>query len=80
MTNFAKILFVLALVLFLIYFSECKVRKEHIEANGLHSNQKPSDIKRELGENVKKTNNALRKNLKKQWKKRHSRKEVNPYK
>lgn len=43
--------------------SSCRVRKEYIEKNGLHSDKKPSEIAKEIGALSKKQKRAYKKQL-----------------
>ncbi len=44
--------------------SSCRVRKEYIEKNGLHSDKKPSELAKDLGALSKKQKRAYKKQLK----------------
>ena len=48
-----------------IYLPSCRVRKEYIERNGLHSDDKPSQMAKESGALIKKKKKAYKKQLRK---------------
>ena len=57
------------LLLFSPFLFSCHVkRKEYIERNGLHSDQKPSEIAKELGELGKKQQKYYKKQVKRNYK------------
>lgn len=62
-----------------MWFASCGPRKEYIERNGLHSDQKPHEIAKEMGKvskgqkkayarQLKKTNKAVKKRNRKKLK------------
>jgi hypothetical protein len=69
-----RVLYSFLIVAFLLAASSCRVkRKEYIERNGLHSDKKPSEIAKELGERDKKQIRISRREHKKEWKARKKR-------
>jgi uncharacterized membrane protein len=72
--------FVICIFLLLGIFS-CHTRKEHIERNGLHSDEKPSEIAKEFASSSKKAKRQYRRQMFKRWKKFNpgKRRRENPY-
>ena len=60
---FSRAVYYLFFILLLIWLTSCRVRKEYIERNGLHSDDKPSKIAKELGSLSKKQKRAYKKQL-----------------
>ena len=59
-----KILYFVFILSFFLAISSCKVkRKEYIERKGLHSDQKPSEMTKELGKMSKKQKKEYSKQL-----------------
>ena len=57
-------IFILAIVtLSVVEGSSCRVRKEYIEKHGLHSDKKPSELAKDLGNLSKKHKRAYKKQL-----------------
>lgn len=62
----SRLAYYLLFASFLFVFSSCTVkRKEYIERNGLHSDQKPSEMAKEIGAQTKKQNRAYKKEQRK---------------
>jgi len=61
------IYFIFILSLF-IGVSSCRVRKEYIEKNGLHSDKKPSELAKDLGNLSKKQKRAYKRQLRRTYK------------
>lgn len=58
-----RIIYFLIILSLLAGISSCRVRKEYIEKNGLHSDKKPSEIAKEIGALSKKQKRAYKKQL-----------------
>jgi hypothetical protein len=75
--------YIFILFIFLAIASSCRVkRKEYIEKNGLHSDQKPHEMAAEIGKHSKSKQGAYKRALSRMWKKRHrgEKRSQNPYK
>ena len=69
--------FVVCIFLLLGIFS-CHTRKEYIERNGLHSDEKPSEIAKEFASSSKKAKRQYRRQMYKRWKKLHPHEKRDP--
>jgi hypothetical protein len=75
-----RIIFFIFIFFLVVSLSSCRSRKEYIERNGLHSDKKPSEIAKEIGELSKKQKRAYKKQLRrteKMLRKRNKQKQKN---
>lgn len=60
---FSRITYIVIFFSLLLGLFSCRTRKEYVERNGLHSDDKPSDIAKDMGKSSKKQKRAYLKQL-----------------
>lgn len=61
---FSRITYIVIFISLLLGLFSCRTRKEYVERHGLHSDDKPSDIAKDLGKLSKKQKKAYLRHLK----------------